>query len=268
MSEPDRPAQPNDDQTVQYSRENAQLWREDGVGADRGGGADGGSGYPASGSTGYGSSGYGSTEAAPDDSSGDWGFGNPAATSVYPAAGRPAYAPAGYPAGPAEWAPEVPPVAPAASIELPPPSRVVAGVLGALLGLLLVALGLYLLVRFGAETVQVRRDQLRTPLLQPVLATVGAVLIAAAVALNGWSPWATLLPGIALTGAGGWAFFSSTGLERITSWTSFAFEDGRFSSWHLIGATLAFGLLMLGASLAATVARAGGRRAGRYRAGR
>ena len=136
------------------------------------------------------------------------------------------------------------------------------------LGYTLGVLGLYLLVRFGAETLQVRRDQLRTPLLQPVLAAVGAVLIAAAVALNGWSPWATLLPGIALTGAGGWAFFSTAGLDRIVRWTSFAFQDGQFSAWHVLGATLTLGLLMLGASLAATVARAGGRWAGRYDAGR
>ncbi len=239
MSEPDRPARPADDATVQYSREHAQQWREDDAGSTHW------SDYP--------TGGYQSDQAA---------------TSVFPAASRPAYAPAGYPAGPADWASEVPPVVPVAPALPPPRSRVAPGVFGALLGLILVALGLYLLVRFGAETLQVRRDQLRTPLLQPVLAAVGAVLIAAAVALNGWSPWATLLPGIALTGAGGWAFFSTAGLDRIVRWTSFAFQDGQFSAWHVLGATLTLGLLMLGASLAATVARAGGRWAGRYDAGR
>lgn len=281
MSEPDRPARPDAEATVQYSREHAQQWREDGAGSSPWGGADNESQYPGPGdvspgygsaghgssgydSSGYGSSGYGSS----DYPSGGYSSENQAATSVYPAAGRPAYAPTGSSAGPADWAPEVPPVVPVAPVPPPPPSRILPGVLGALLGLVLVALGLYLLVRFGTETVRLRQEQLRTPLLQPVLAAVGAVLIGAAVALDGWSPWVTLLPGIALTGAGGWAFFSADGLDRVTRWTDFAFKDGQFSTWHTLGATLAIGLLMLGASLAATVARAGGRWAGRYSAGR
>ena len=266
MSEPDRPGgsgqpagEPDGDSTVEYSRESAQLWRDE---TDERREWPAGDSPPA----------YGGSRGFSGGS--DWSSGGGSATSIYPvggypATGQPAYAPAGYPAEPVGWAPE--PVAaryPLAPTPPPPPSRVVPGVLAALIGLVVVALGMYLLVRFGADTLRIRREQLSSPLLQPVLAIVGAVLIALAVALNGWSPWATLLPGIALTGAGAWAFVSATGLERVISWTNWAFKNQELGAWYSLGGILVLGLVLLGASVAATAARAGGRWAGRYSAER
>jgi len=45
------------------------------------------------------------------------------------------------------------------------------------------------------------------------------VLLLGAVALNGWSCWATLVLGLLLTGVGGWAFENPAALHTAAKWT-------------------------------------------------
>ncbi|MET3804200.1 hypothetical protein ABIB25_001186 [Nakamurella sp. UYEF19] len=179
-------------------------------------------------------------------------------TSVYPPS-TPGYAPAGYPAA---YAPPVAVPPPASAVVLAQPSsRVGPGFLGALIGLILAAGGVFLAVKFGpaaAADIQLGKVGLKDSLLT----TLGALMLFAAIALDGWSPWATVIPGVALTGLGGWALFSTSGLAHINDWTKSVFADQQFGGWSILGFTLILGLVMLGASGAATVARSSGKRDG------
>lgn len=183
----------------------------------------------------------------------------PAVTSVYPQS-TPEYAPAGYPAA---YAPAtvVPPPASAAVPEKPS-SRVGPGFLSALIGLILVAGGTYLLLRFGYRA-GVALAQGKVSRTDSGLGLLGALLLFAATVLNGWSPWSTLLPGIALTGLGGWALFDARAFTRIGSWVRSVLDGGELANALITGIVLALGLVLLGSSVAALLARSGGKRDGR-----
>lgn len=195
------------------------------------------------------------SSAEPDDSR----SAGPSVTSVYPQS-TPEYAPAGYPAA---YAPAtvVPP--PASSI-VPekPSSRVGPGFLSALIGLILTAGGTYLLVRFGFRA-GVSLTQGNVSFRNSGLGLLGALLLFAATVLNGWSFWSTLLPGIALTGLGGWALFDANAFGRIGGWVRSVFDGTDLTNALVTGFLLALGLVLLGASLAALLARSGGKRDGR-----
>lgn len=183
----------------------------------------------------------------------------PAVTSVYPQS-TPEYAPAGYPSA---YAPAtvVPPPASSAVPEKPS-SRVGAGFLSALIGLILAAGGTYLLVRFGFRAglsltkgdVSVRNSG---------LGLLGALLLFVATVLNGWSPWSTLLPGIALAGLGGWALFDANAFRHVGDWVRSVLDLTEVTNALATGFLLALGLVLLGASIAALLARSGGKRDGR-----
>ena len=79
-------------------------------------------------------------------------------------------------------------------------SRAVAGLVSAVLGPLLVGGGLYLIGEFGFRIFDVMLNVGGQPATWDIVWTsTGAALIFVAVLLNGWSPWATLLPGLLLT---------------------------------------------------------------------
>lgn len=140
--------------------------------------------------------------------------------------------------------------------------------MAALIGLLLTAGGILLLGKFG---IAAGTDIARTGAVgvtNAVLATLGAVLLLAAVLLNGWSPWSTVLPGLALAGLGGWALFDAAAGARIWGWTKSLLSNDQVLGWHISGVTLALGLILLGASAAAMMARAGGKRDGQILARR
>ena len=182
----------------------------------------------------------------------------------------PGYAPGYAPAGrPATFTPSTT-VPGQASEAVPekPASRVGPAFLAALIGLLLTAGGILLLGKFG---IAAGTDIARTGavgVMNAVLATLGAVLLLAAVLLNGWSPWSTVLPGLALAGLGGWALFDAAAGARIWGWTKSLLSNDQVLGWHISGVTLALGLILLGASAAAMMARAGGKRDGQILAGR
>lgn len=180
-----------------------------------------------------------------------------AVTSVYPPS-TPGYAPAGHPA---EYAPPiaVPPLA-APVVVATPSSRVGPGFLSAVIGLVLSAGGVYLAAKFGvAAATDIEGG--KVGFKNTVLTVVGGVLLFAAVGLDGWSPWATILPGIALTGIGGWTLFSVAGQTRVAGWVKSVVPE--FSAWTVVGFSLILGLVMLAASIAATMARASGKKDGR-----
>ena len=229
------------------------------------------------------------------------GYGAPAyssdATAIYapvtagqpyaPTTGAQSYAPAGAqsyaPPGAQSYGPAVPPYAPTAPppvygtpavpvVVVPPPgagpapaaSRATAGLISAILGLILAAAGCYLLFRFGYEVVVLRQTASGTTSTLTVrlsLAGGGIVLLAAAVVLNAWSAWATVLPGVVLAGLGIWGYVSEGGAVRIDSWSRWLFKHQETLSWNTIGATALIGLLLLAASLAAALARSAGKRA-------
>ncbi|MDQ2825905.1 MAG: hypothetical protein M3Y04_02875 [Actinomycetota bacterium] len=179
-------------------------------------------------------------------------------TSVYPPS-TPGYAPAGYPAA---YAPPTAVPAPISSaVVATPSSRVGPGFLAALIGLVLSAGGVYLAAKFGVAAAG-DFSQDKTVIKDSGLASLGAVLLLLAVALNGWSPWATIIPGLALTGMGGWTLFSVSGANKFTDWTKSVFSAGQLSTWNIVGFSLILGLVLLGASIAATMARASGKRDG------
>lgn len=183
----------------------------------------------------------------------------PSVTSVYPQS-TPEYAPAGYPSA---YAPAtvVPPPA-SAAIPEKPSSRVGPGFLSALIGLILAAGGTYLLVRFGFRAgVELARGNVS--IRNSILGLLGALLLFAATVLNGWSPWSTLLPGIALTGIGGWALFDANAFRRFGDWLRSVLDAGEVTNALITGSLLALGLVLLGASIAALLARSGGKRDGR-----
>ena len=182
----------------------------------------------------------------------------PAMTSVYPAS-TPGYAPAGYPAAYAPPAQVPPPASTFAGAQ--PSSRVGPGFLAALIGLILAIGGVYLGVKYGvASAADLSTGQ--TSLKHSLLAAGGGVALFAALGLNGWSPWSTLIPGIGLTGIGGWTLFSSSGVAHVANWTKSVFSGQQFTGWNITGFTLFAGLMMLGASLAAVLARSSGKRDG------
>ena len=207
--------------------------------------------YPSrSGTGGPAQSGYGSQQTA---------------HSVSPGSG-PGYAPAGRPA---TFTPSTTVPGPASeAVPDKPASRVGPAFLTALIGLLLTAGGILLLGKFG---IAAGTDVARTGavgVMNAVLATLGAVLLLAAVLLNGWSPWSTVLPGLALAGLGGWALFDAAAGARIWGWTKSLLSNDQVLGWHISGVTLALGLILLGASAAAMMARAGGKRDGQILARR
>ncbi len=182
----------------------------------------------------------------------------PNPTAVY--APSPAeYAPVGHPPDNTPRSTEQPP--PIAIVPAKPASRVLPALLSVLIGLLLSAGGLYLAVKFGIDFTGPR-----VGVRNSVLALLGALLILAAVVLNGWSPWSTIIPGIALTGLGGWALFDTAASRRITGWVPSMLSSNSvslsLSFWLVSGFALILGLVMLGASAAAIMARASGKRAG------
>ncbi|QNK80541.1 hypothetical protein [Nakamurella sp. PAMC28650] len=183
----------------------------------------------------------------------------PAMTSVYPPS-TPGYAPAGYPAAYAPPAAVPPPSS--TVLVLTTSSRVGPGFLAALIGLLLSAGGVYLAAKFGVAAAEDFGQQ-KTVIKDSGLAALGAVLLLGAVGLNGWSPWATIIPGVALTVMGGWTLFSTSGATRFADWTKSVFSVGQLSTWNIVGFSLVLGLVMLGASVAATMARASGKKDGR-----
>ncbi len=188
------------------------------------------------------------------------GYGDePAVTSVYPQQ-PPNYAPEGYPAA---YAPAIV-VPPPSGGMMPekPRSRVGPGFAGALLGLICCAAGVYLLTKFGFSAGRNLSDG-RVRLQDSLLAVAGALLLLVAVVLDGWSPWSTLLPGLALTALGGWVLFDAGAVGRIGNWTRSLLSQNELGIWSLSGFTLGLGLVLVGASVAATLARASGKRDGR-----
>lgn len=162
----------------------------------------------------------------------------------------------GAPLQPPEELDRVPP--PAAG---PRGSRVLTGVTSAVVGALLVTAGLYLLGEFGIRTAnELGATQGSASLTNILLTVVGAVMLFAAVLLNGWSLWATLLPGLALTAVGVWAVFTLDGAQRVAAAINQLFEGSQLVLWGALGWVLTIGLVLLGASGAAAVARATGRR--------
>ncbi len=168
---------------------------------------------------------------------------------------------------PTTYAPSVP----ADADESEPPtsarrtkSRAIAGLISGVLGLAMVAGGLYLLGEFGFRVYDAMINQLGQPAGWDIAFTAtGAALLFVAVLLNGWSPWATLIPGLALTAAGIWSLATYDGADRVATFVDGVFARPEMVLWGITGWMLAIGLTLLGASLSAVIARAVGRRRGR-----
>jgi hypothetical protein len=160
-------------------------------------------------------------------------------------------------------APEVARPAPATSGKRTK-SRAIAGLVSAVLGTLLVAGGLYLIGEFGFRIFDVMLNVGGQPATWDIVWTsTGAALIFIAVLLNGWSPWATLVPGLALTAAGVWSIAWYDGADRVASTIDRMFARPEMVVWGITGWMLVLGLLLLGTSGAVIIARATGRRRGR-----
>jgi hypothetical protein len=143
-------------------------------------------------------------------------------------------------------------------------SRAIAGLVSAVLGTLLVAGGLYLIGEFGFRIFDVMLNVGGQPATWDIVWTsTGAAMIFIAVLLNGWSPWATLVPGLALTAAGVWSIAWYDGADRVASTIDRMFARPEMVVWGITGWMLALGLLLLGTSGAVIIARATGRRRGR-----
>ena len=133
-----------------------------------------------------------------------------------------------------------------------------------MLGTLLVAGGLYLIGEFGFRIFDVMLNVGGQPATWDIVWTsTGAALIFIAVLLNGWSPWATLVPGLALTAAGVWSIAWYDGADRVASTIDRLFARPEMVVWGITGWMLVLGLMLLGASGAVIIARATGRRRGR-----
>ena len=171
---------------------------------------------------------------------------------LYPEA-APTYIPA---------APELGPV--------PPPvggrqtrSRAIAGLVSAAIGTLLIAGGLYLVGEFGFRIFDAMLNGGGRPGAWDIVWTsVGAVLIFAAVLLNGWSPWATLPAGLGLTAAGIWSIAWYDGADHVATTIDRLFARPEMVVWGITGWLLVLGLILTAASGAAVIARAAGRRRG------
>ena len=145
----------------------------------------------------------------------------------------------------------------------PQRSRARSAAISALVGLTLVISGLYLVAGFGPRLYDATANAWVASASDIVLATLGSVCLFAAVLLNGWSPWATVIPGALLTGVGVWSVFSAAGAAWVVS-----LVDGAVGRSQLIlpGVHIMFliiGLLLLAASIAVTIARSAGRSRGR-----
>lgn len=142
-------------------------------------------------------------------------------------------------------------------------ARARAALISALLGIVLVVVGLYLIGAFGARLYDAVTNTWVASTSDLVLAAAGALCLFAAVLLNGWSPWATALPGVILTGVGVWSVFSVDGAGRVAALVDDAVGRGDLilSGVHIL--VLVIGLLLLGASGAVTIARSAGRSRGR-----
>ncbi|MTD13357.1 hypothetical protein GIS00_05275 [Nakamurella sp. YIM 132087] len=204
---------------------------------------------------GYGAPAYSDVEAAPPPTA-----TYPPTPAVSPSAAPP-YAPQGYPQAYVPVVASTPPVAPPAAAASSG-SRVLAGFLSALIGLILVGGGLFLTARYGANVYTTLLQGVDTPKIADLILTgLGLVLLFGAVLLNSWSPWATAVPGVALAGLGAWAISTRSGLETVSDWSEKVLTRGELAVWHAAGWTLLLGLLLLGASIATAVARGAGRRA-------
>lgn len=187
-----------------------------------------------------------------------WSGGQQAAPSLPPTQ-PPPYAPE-----PAPYQPQYPGAAPMViapqAVVVPvagQQSRGATGWLSLLVGLLVAVAGLFLFTRFGFHALQTDRS-----LTNLIAAGLGAALLFAAALLNCWSGWATLLPGVLFAGLGGLMFFDGPG--NTWSWLadglSFAFDENMLVYVGVSGLLMMIGLLLLGASIAAFVARRSGRR--------
>jgi len=142
-------------------------------------------------------------------------------------------------------------------------SRARAAVISALLGVVLVSLGMYLIGGFGARLYDATTSSWVASTSDVVLAGIGALCLFVAVLLNGWSPWATAVPGAILTAIGVWSAVSVDGAGRVSVLVQDAVGRGELilSGVHVL--ILVIGLLLLGASGAVTIARSAGRTRGR-----
>lgn len=196
-----------------------------------------------------------------------YGYGAPAGqhsgpTAVYPPAPTPPYAPQSQPQ------PYAMPVAvPPPAYLVPAPTQTSSAAVGfaaAAIGLILTAAGLFLALKYGTSTVDVSGTGDRVVHHdRQALALLGALVLLAAAVLNGWSYWATLIPGILVTGAGVYGLFSTSGGDNLDKALKFAFDPGVLSGMAALGLLALIGLLLLGASVGAAIARGAGRRAAR-----
>jgi len=139
--------------------------------------------------------------------------------------------------------------------------RAIAGLFSAILGTLLVGSGLYLIGEFGMGIFQSMLNDGGQPSGWDITWTsVGAAQIFIAVLLNGWSPWATLIPGAVLTGVGVWSLAWYDGADRVASFVDQLYARPEMVVWGITGWLLVLGLMLLGAGFAAVIARAAGRR--------
>ena len=198
------------------------------------------------------------------------GYGYPAqghsgpesgATAVFPPAAPPPYAPVSQPQ---PYAPPAVIAAPAGAM-VPAAQRSSAGatVASILLGLVLSVGGLYLAVKFGFDAYQSYQSDFSADMTKLLLAALGGVLLLGAAVLNGWSPWATFLPGLLITALGAYGMFATGAGANLDKWLKFAFGPGSLSTLAMLGILLLIGLVLLGASLGAMMAKASGRRLGR-----
>jgi hypothetical protein len=143
-------------------------------------------------------------------------------------------------------------------------ARAVAGLVSALLGTMMVAGGLYLVGEFGFRIYDAMLNSGGQPSPWDIAWTsTGAALIFAAVLLNGWSPWATLPAGLTLTAAGIWSIAWYDGADRVATLIDRTFARPEMVVWGVTGWLLVIGLCLVGASGAAIIARAAGRRRSR-----
>ena len=142
-------------------------------------------------------------------------------------------------------------------------SRAIAGLVSAIIGSLLVAGGLYLIGEFGFRIFDVMLNGGGQPSPWDIAWTsTGAGLIFIAVLLNGWSPWATLPAGLALTAVGVWSIAWYDGADRVATAIDRLYARPEMVVWGITGWLLVIGLVLVVASGAAIIARAAGRRRG------
>jgi len=160
------------------------------------------------------------------------------------------------PPGPRAAAPDV-------ATRKPRKSRARAAVISALFGVVLVSIGIYLIGGFGARLYDTTTGSWMASTSDIVLAGTGALCLFVAVLLNGWSPWATAVPGAILTAIGVWSAVSVDGAGRVATFVDAAVGRGDLilPGVHIL--VLVIGLLLLGASGAVTIARSAGRTRGR-----